>query len=595
MKCPKCQAKLLPVDGEMFCLQCGTAVQVRPTSTEEGPALEQTLEPILQEAIVDAVKHPMHFRLPISDAPTQKVLNSFSTMRSILSPHSSIAAGNATIIPSAIEPMVLLPVSPQVQRSRSVFHRPELSTLTAWRSFSRVWLAAFAVFALFLAVNAVLASYYSTHVYPGVRLDGDDLGGVTYSQLNSLIAAKENQPSLTAIIGSESYRLNTNNLGSINVQQLDRQVWNAGRTTPLPLAGVVETLLSQPIVSMPQINSTALNYLAEELVSQIDRSSANAVPMIFDGQAFIIAEKNGEQLDQTRVASEIRLTYGSASSFAMTPEKIMPKITASAYSNDLATAQQILSLKLQIKLKNSVFNPTTQQLGSWITFTGPGMGISVNNPVLAAYITTIPGKFDRVAAMNAFLNGIKTRQNVDYVASAEKIKVIPKQSSMPSSYPLATYSYCDSAGSTAETEVLSSSAASAFSDSSSWAMGGRLKFVPVKSNCNFSISLVDSNAMSRLNSACSGQSSCQSGNAIELNLSNWLAAPVTWTTGIDSYRQQMIDHEVGHWLGFNHASCTLKSSPVPILENPTVVLDGCSPNWYQISTVTQSNKVLPGF
>jgi hypothetical protein len=596
MKCPKCQAKLLPVDGEMFCLQCGTAVMVRPTSSDNGPDIERTDDPLLQEAIVDAVKHPIHFRLPVNDAPPPKALSSFTTMRSALRPARSLSVAGTLTLPSPS--MVVLPIEssvslPQTSRSRTL-PKPHREASFSVASARRIWLLALGVFAVFIGFNALLSTYYSARVFPGVRLNGSKVGGLSYDQLNARINDIKDKPNLVAVISSVKYPLDTENLATINRDQIEREVWNAGRTTPLPVAGVIETLLSKTITTQWQINNGVLNNLSNELVYSVNRAPADAVPVVYNGQVFVIAEKTGSELDPARVATAIRLTYGYGASFVMTPEPVDPKITSASYADYLADAQQILSLKLEIKFKTAVYNPTIQQLGQWMILEEPNNGISVNDQAVAAYITTIPGNFDRTGATNALISAIVTRQNLTYSPSISKLTPTPVLHSIVNKLPSATYTYCTSATSQAESEVLSDSVASTLTDSTGWSLGGRLRFAPVQNNCNLSIRLVRATQMSSLSATCSGQSTCRLGNQIELNLSNWMVPPTTWTQGTGSYRQQMIEHEIGHWLGFDHGSCTLKSSAVPILESPTVILNGCSPNWYQLSSVT-SNKVLPGF
>src|SRR5438132_1638415 len=93
MKCPICQAKLLPVDGELFCLQCGNAVAPKMGSLEEAPVLEETTDPLLQRAIVDAVHHDVRFRLPVA-ATAPSPVASFASMRAVLAPpRSAMMAG----------------------------------------------------------------------------------------------------------------------------------------------------------------------------------------------------------------------------------------------------------------------------------------------------------------------------------------------------------------------------------------------------------------------------------------------------------------------------------------------------------------------
>src|SRR6266404_4964781 len=134
MKCPKCKAKLLPVDGEMFCLQCGNAVHAGKGARDDGPALEDTTDPVLQKAIQDTTRRPVHFKLPVSDAKPVPVTTAFTSMRTVLSP------SRAALVPSAAigalaSPPVVAPM-PEPAREAAVTEKAKV----AWRAPSFAWI-----------------------------------------------------------------------------------------------------------------------------------------------------------------------------------------------------------------------------------------------------------------------------------------------------------------------------------------------------------------------------------------------------------------------------------------------------------------------
>src|SRR5205085_5424701 len=49
-----------------------------------------------------------------------------------------------------------------------------------------------------------------------------------------------------------------------------------------------------------------------------------------------------------------------------------------------------------------------------------------------------------------------------------------------------------------------------------------------------------------------GQYSCQNGTVVALNADRWRSATPKWTGDLDSYRQMLVNHEVGHLLGQKH-------------------------------------------
>src|SRR5476651_2011633 len=108
MKCPVCQAKLLPVDGEMFCLQCGETVH-KSEATNDAERLEETSDPLLKRAISDATDGEVKFSdgqavpesIVSNHLAVQKTKrnHTFSSLRSILAPPRPLAT-NGTIVAS---------------------------------------------------------------------------------------------------------------------------------------------------------------------------------------------------------------------------------------------------------------------------------------------------------------------------------------------------------------------------------------------------------------------------------------------------------------------------------------------------------------
>ncbi len=71
--------------------------------------------------------------------------------------------------------------------------------------------------------------------------------------------------------------------------------------------------------------------------------------------------------------------------------------------------------------------------------------------------------------------------------------------------------------------------------------------------------------------------SCHSGDAVYLNLNRW-AVGTKEIRNLDVYRPYLVNHEVGHILGFTHESCTGKGDPAPLMQQQTKGLDGCKAN-----------------
>jgi hypothetical protein len=76
------------------------------------------------------------------------------------------------------------------------------------------------------------------------------------------------------------------------------------------------------------------------------------------------------------------------------------------------------------------------------------------------------------------------------------------------------------------------------------------------------------------------QYSCRYGNTMVINLRRWLKGAPGFAMSLDGYHTMVIDHEMGHRLGFDHMLCPGSGKPAPVMQEETVDLAGCVPNPY---------------
>lgn len=77
--------------------------------------------------------------------------------------------------------------------------------------------------------------------------------------------------------------------------------------------------------------------------------------------------------------------------------------------------------------------------------------------------------------------------------------------------------------------------------------------------------------------ATRGAVSCWNGRRAVINLTRWREGAKTYGSSLGSYRQYVINHEVGHALGHHHEACPGTTRQAPIMLQQTIELGGCRP------------------
>lgn len=75
-----------------------------------------------------------------------------------------------------------------------------------------------------------------------------------------------------------------------------------------------------------------------------------------------------------------------------------------------------------------------------------------------------------------------------------------------------------------------------------------------------------------------GRVSCWNGARAVINALRWGVGSETFGDDLLAYREYLINHEVGHALGYGHVNCGAPGLPAPVMVQQTKSLEGCTPN-----------------
>ncbi|GIF66389.1 lipoprotein [Asanoa ishikariensis] len=118
-------------------------------------------------------------------------------------------------------------------------------------------------------------------------------------------------------------------------------------------------------------------------------------------------------------------------------------------------------------------------------------------------------------------------------------------------------------------------------DPRGWTAGGnwRLRRVGPDQSADFTIYLATPGTRDELcQDVPDGYTSCRNGDRVVLNVARWVKGVPGYGAGLSTYRQYMVNHEVGHRLGLGHERCPRRGQPAPVMQQQTLGLHGCTAN-----------------
>ncbi|MBV1849715.1 DUF3152 domain-containing protein [Catellatospora tritici] len=122
-------------------------------------------------------------------------------------------------------------------------------------------------------------------------------------------------------------------------------------------------------------------------------------------------------------------------------------------------------------------------------------------------------------------------------------------------------------------------------DPHSWIASKKWRFKRVSTGVtpNFYIRLATPDTIDRMCGSAgldtAGIFSCRFGNNVMINLYRWTNG-ATGFTDLNVYRNMVVNHETGHYLGHDHVFCPGAGRPAPVMQQQTKSLQGCKANPY---------------
>lgn len=170
-----------------------------------------------------------------------------------------------------------------------------------------------------------------------------------------------------------------------------------------------------------------------------------------------------------------------------------------------------------------------------------------------------------------------------------ELGVVPGSSEVAGTGDLVTYAVEVEAGLAVDSDCFARVVELTLGDERSWIGSGRWSMQRVDTeDADIRVTLASPDTVDAycLPLRTGGIFSCWDGSRAMINLWRWETGATDFGDALVEYRTYVINHEVGHGLGFGHVGCTGDGDPAPVMMQQTKTTGACLPNgWPTVAGV----------
>lgn len=428
---------------------------------------------------------------------------------------------------------------------------------------------------LFIIVNLVLGLVYADKTYPGARVAGKPFGGVAYDavpgRLDKLrllpesLELKYKQKVVAATHSELGVAVDKAKLAEAVRERHWLPVWNlvSPEDTPLSLR-VDDAVLGKRLAAIAVANKEA------PVDARIEQKPDGFV---------LVKGVPGSALDEPGSRDAVLAAVRTGrDSVGLNVRSVDPSVTDASLAAPLKKLQTATATPITFSYGDKRFTASPAEVAGWYrpsAEAGSG-GFALSEPTLRGYISAA-AKQAGIRASNVTAAAAAAREGL---SSGKTVNIALVAAPGAASR---TLKYCTAVRGVdpAQLPGLQSRLLATFADERGWGLQGAVDFEYVASGCDFTVWLVAANQMPSFGDICDSLWSCMVPPNVVINFDRWQGASESWNKAggyLEDYRNMVINHETGHWLGFYHSYCGGPGQQAPVMQQQSISLNGCTFN-----------------
>jgi hypothetical protein len=430
------------------------------------------------------------------------------------------------------------------------------------------------VIILLVVANLIVAGYYSKRTYPQTTVGGQAMGNVAFGDIGTRAGQLTILPKqLTLAHADKKVTVTPADLGlRIDAGRTERSL--AASRNPVPILNLI---LKHRLAAPVALDEVKLQQFGDSSLTVFHEAPANA-KVVLTGKTFSVQKgKDGYDLSISQLKGALLGSVDNGKTTVTAPVRYKtPKYSDAQAMADITKIKAATRTQLQFKAATSTIKPTSADIASW--YTANDTGYSLDATAIKTYL------------LQAGIKAGTRPQNLTDAATKAKQAIESQKPLTLTLVPFAetrTFKYCLGLRGVAESnrQILSDTAKLSFADLRGWGLEGQAIFEESRGDetgsCDFTIWLSQAEQMSSFGSICDAEWSCRVGTAVVINFTRWQETSPAWKAyggTVEDYRHMAINHETGHWFGFDHSACTGTGQPAPVMMQQSIELGGCTFN-----------------
>ncbi|HYH75849.1 MAG TPA: DUF3152 domain-containing protein, partial [Candidatus Saccharimonadales bacterium] len=422
---------------------------------------------------------------------------------------------------------------------------------------------------LFALANLLLFAIYANKTYPGTKVMDTAIGSVAYDKLSATVDSLSLLPKTVQLTHGDTKA--TIQLDEAGVSKDTTRTIRSAKEQKSWLP--VMNLFKQPVLEAPvRLDTAKLQAATDDLAKTFSAEPVNASLSIKGGSVVVTEGKDGYQLDRAAVDNRLVGALDAGRPYtADAPVTLQkPRITAANLADQKETVQAQLDTDITYRYNGKSKQATTEQKASWYEQTGTTFAPSKD--AILRYIA------DTGSSLGIAIKDTTPLSDNTYQALTTRKSLNAQLTAVPVAK---TFKYCTAVRGVATTElpVLRDKLRSTFTNSKGWSLNGTINFQPTTTGCDFTVWLAAAAQMPSFGAICDSMWSCRVGPNVVINYDRWQNASPAWNQyggTLLEYRDMVINHETGHWLGFGHDACPGPGQQAPVMQQQSISLQGCT-------------------